>query len=77
MGRLRMAAASIPAHIVEGNSWYSRKQYIQFLIATRAGFEENRYDGLLAGDLQYAKSSDCDSFEAKAESISRMQKAFL
>jgi len=60
MGQLRIAATSVPAPTFEGNSRHSRKQYIQFLIVTRASLEEDRYDGLTAMDLQYTRSPICD-----------------
>ena len=75
--QLCRAASSVPANIVEGNARYSRKEYIQFLVTTRASLDETRYHSLLARDLQYIESSDYDQFEAKAERISRMLNSFI
>jgi four helix bundle protein len=68
-GQLCRAACSVPANIVEGNSRYSRKEYIQFRIIARASLEEARYHGLLAKDLQYIESSDYDQLKQKPKKL--------
>ncbi len=57
MDQLRLAAYSVSANIVEGQSRHTTKEYVQFLSHTRGSIEDSieevRYLPLFSKDLGY------------------------
>ena len=70
--QLRRAAVSVPANIAEGKSRGSDRDFIRFLLISRASLTEVRYLLLLSRDLQLLSMSQYEACEASSEEVSRV-----
>jgi len=71
-GQMRRAAVSIAANIAEGKARGSDKDFVRFLIISRASLSELRYLLVLSKDLQLLSLPQYNTAEAAAEEMSRV-----
>ena len=69
--QLRRSSYSVPANIAEGSGRESNKDYLRFLIISRASVRETEYFLLLAPDLQYLDQAECNQLTELADKTIR------
>ncbi len=75
--QLRRAALSVAANIVEGFHRRTVQESLRFYNIADASLEETRYELLVARDLGYCAQKEYDEVIAKAESVSKLLRAWI
>ena len=75
--QIRRAAVSIMSNIAEGFDRYSTKEFINFLIISRASISEVQSDLFIAKDLKYINESEFQETYKYAKELAKQLNGFI
>ena len=75
--QLKRAVVSIAANTAEGNTRYSKNEFIHFMYIAKSSLEEVKYYLLLARDLDYISVKEYEEMQKTSTEVGKLINGFI